>query len=538
MSLARKRNRPEDWGELEPSPVIHISELPEHTLEIDLLKVFEQYGSVRDITIMPQRGQALIEFYDVASAEKAVHRCTESPLVFSNHRVRVHYSTSKHIIQRQAASEPGRDHSDGPMESRVLLFTVYNAQYPITVDVINQIASRHGRVLRIVVFQKTHVQAMVEFKTTDDARNAKQNLNGADIYSGCCSLKIEFARPTKLTVVRNDHETWDFENPNLPMDNGRVRASAGRANVSLLGRFVRNFENGRSQNGDALGYREGYSRQGTSLPLGAPGGTLLDQLGLSVHPSLAGISAADGPNLPFTSTAVVMVYGLDSSRMNCDRLFNLLCLYGNVIRIKFLRTKEGSAMAQMGDVISADRAIRNLSEIPLLGNKMQIRPSKQLVILDVPKPFELPDGSPSFKDYTGSRENRYINPEKASKNRIYPPSNTLHYWNCPPGFSSTEVSQVFVDAGATAPVRIAEFFTSNERSSSGLVEWNDIADAVNSLAYANHFSIPNSKGRFPFILKLSFSNAPVQDRSHTGSRRPVSHNLKKANSPVVESGYR
>lgn len=70
--MNRKRTRPEDWGDPEPSPVIHISELPEHTLEIDLLRLFEMYGSVKDIAMIPQKGQALVEFNDMACAEKVV----------------------------------------------------------------------------------------------------------------------------------------------------------------------------------------------------------------------------------------------------------------------------------------------------------------------------------------------------------------------------------------------------------------------------------------------------------------------------------
>lgn len=31
--------------------------------------------------------------------------------------------------------------------------------------------------------------------------------------------------------------------------------------------------------------------------------------------------------------AVMMVYGLNHEKMNCDRLFNLLCLFGNVVRV-------------------------------------------------------------------------------------------------------------------------------------------------------------------------------------------------------------
>lgn len=33
---------------------------------------------------------------------------------------------------------------------------------------------------------------------------------------------------------------------------------------------------------------------------------------------------------------VVMVYGIDQTNFNCDKLFNLLCLYGNCERVRFI----------------------------------------------------------------------------------------------------------------------------------------------------------------------------------------------------------
>ena len=32
--------------------------------------------------------------------------------------------------------------------------------------------------------------------------------------------------------------------------------------------------------------------------------------------------------------SVLMVYGLNAEKMNCQRLFNLFCLYGNVVRVR------------------------------------------------------------------------------------------------------------------------------------------------------------------------------------------------------------
>lgn len=61
-------------------------------------------------------------------------------------------------------------------------------------EVIYTICHPHGTVLRIVIFKKNGVQAMVEFDSVDSATRARDNLNGCDIYSACCTLKIDYAK--------------------------------------------------------------------------------------------------------------------------------------------------------------------------------------------------------------------------------------------------------------------------------------------------------------------------------------------------------
>lgn len=51
---------------------------------------------------------------------------------------------------------------------------------------------------------------MVEFASVDQAQQAKDALNGADIYTGCNTLKIEYSRATSLNVYKNDEETFDY----------------------------------------------------------------------------------------------------------------------------------------------------------------------------------------------------------------------------------------------------------------------------------------------------------------------------------------
>lgn len=42
-----------------------------------------------------------------------------------------------------------------------------------------------------------------------------------------------------------------------------------------------------------------------------------------------------GPPSSSQQGAVVMVYGLNMAKLNCERLFNLFCLYGNVVRVSY-----------------------------------------------------------------------------------------------------------------------------------------------------------------------------------------------------------
>lgn len=48
--------------------------------------------------------------------------------------------------------------------------------------------------------------------------------------------------------------------------------------------------------------------------------------------------------------------------------------------------------------------------------------SKQNFLSEVTNPYSLPDHSPSFKEYTGSKNNRFLSLAQACKNRIQPPS--------------------------------------------------------------------------------------------------------------------
>lgn len=197
--------------------------------------------------------------------------------------------------------------STPPIESHILLLTIYNAQYPITVDVIHQVTNRHGKVLRIVIFRKTGVQAMVEFSSVAEARETKRHINGADIYSGCCSLKVEYAKQTRLKVVRNCLDSWDYENPNLMEETVNVGRPAA---ASLLGKF----------DVDLMKRSDAFVQPGNMATV--PPNSILS--------ALAMVAAGQQPpapqgtfNYPETGdragSPVIMIYNLNMAYANCDR---------------------------------------------------------------------------------------------------------------------------------------------------------------------------------------------------------------------------
>uniref|UniRef100_A0A2M4CS96 Putative heteroproteinous nuclear ribonucleoprotein l n=1 Tax=Anopheles darlingi TaxID=43151 RepID=A0A2M4CS96_ANODA len=401
--------------------------------------------------------------------------------------------------------EPRRKRDVATRPNHILLFTILNPIYPITVDVLYTICHPNGQVQRIVIFKKNGVQAMVEFDSIESATRAKDSLNGCDIYSGCCTLKIDYAKPEKLNVYKNDSDSsWDYT-----------------LEPALLGA------------GGGNGFPPNFSPPDFHPSENWKPATAGTHAGLMKDPPLP----RNGPTNFIQPTqqqgAVMMVYGLDNGTANTDKLFNLFCLYGNVVRqqetemgtteseeeiqngsstrIKFLKTKEGTAMVQMGDAIAVERCVQHLNNIPI-GNdgKIQIAFSKQNFLSEVTNPYTLPDHTPSFKEYTGSKNNRFLSLTQASKNRIQPPSKILHFFNTPPGLTDEQLIQAF-GMNDCHPSQVRMFPLKSERSSSGLVEFPSVALAVQAIMKCNHTAIDHKGTKFPFIMKLCFSSSKTMN---------------------------
>ncbi|XP_014661989.1 PREDICTED: heterogeneous nuclear ribonucleoprotein L-like isoform X2 [Priapulus caudatus] len=497
-----------------PSVVLHVRGLSERAMEQDLMDAVQHFGPVTHIHMMPRKRQALVEFQDIQAARSCVMYCQNNQIFVAGQPAFFNYSTSQRIERQHGAD------FEKNKPNQVLLMTILNPAYPITTDVVQKICAQFGEVQRIVIFKKNGVQAMVEFDSVDSATCAMQQLNGADIYSGCCTIKIEFAKPTRLNVFKNDNDSWDYTQPNLGKYGQQVSETpAPPRRAPLLQEPPQGGRMRDDRRGPMAPYDD-YGGDGGGYG-GIPGGPPGRRPGFGPVPDRGYGPPVDRYSNPAQGIggspqgAVVMVYGLNPDKVNCDRLFNVFCLYGNVLRTKFLKSKPGVAMIQMGDATAVERAIHHLNNTYYFDNKMQIGRSKQAYLNDVPQPYTLPDGSTSFKDYMGSRNNRFTSVEQANKNRIQSPSKVVHFYNVPFGITEEQVKKLFEEVEAIPPDKVIVFPAKSERSASGLAEWERPEGAFEALVIANHMQVPNPNGKFPYTLKLCFSSVPRgSDQKH------------------------
>ncbi|XP_053239513.1 heterogeneous nuclear ribonucleoprotein L-like [Podarcis raffonei] len=464
------------------SPVVHVRGLCESVVEADVVEVLEKFGTICYVMMISFKRQALVEFEDIESAKKCVTFALSEPLYIAGQQAFFNYSTSKRITRPENTNSV----SGG---NKVLLLSIQNPLYPITVDVLYTVCNPVGKVKRIVIFKKNAIQALVEFKSVLCAQKAKAALNGADIYAGCCTLKIEYAKSTQLNVIRNDNCSWDYTKPYLGRDRGE-----GSQRQALLGEHHSSFRH------------DGYGSRGPLLPL--PSRSQMasrDTPELVAYPlPQASSSYMYGGN---TSGSVVMVTGLHQQKMNCSRIFNLFCLYGNIEKVKFMRSIPGTALVEMGDEYAVERAVTHLNNITLFGKRINVCVSKQNSVIPS-QLFELKDGTSSSKDFTMSKNNRFTNAGQASKNIIQPPSCVLHYHNVPLCVTEDTFVKLCDDHKVLRFIKHKVFDPKpSAKTLSGLLAWECKTHAMEALSVLNHYQIKDPNGSDPYTLKLCFSTS-------------------------------
>lgn len=127
-------------------------------------------------------------------------------------------------------------------ESNVLLASVENMQYAVTLDVLRTVFEAFGTVQKIAIFEKNAgFQALIQYPDVATAVVAKEALEGHSIYDGgYCKLHLSYSRHTDLNVKVNNDRSRDYTSPNpgllpnQPSDLGQ-QPSAFQATVPAVG---------------------------------------------------------------------------------------------------------------------------------------------------------------------------------------------------------------------------------------------------------------------------------------------------------------
>uniref|UniRef100_A0A8C3A2M5 Heteroous nuclear ribonucleoprotein L like n=1 Tax=Cyclopterus lumpus TaxID=8103 RepID=A0A8C3A2M5_CYCLU len=441
--------KPEDSHRISPSPVVHVRGLCEAVVEADLIDALEKFGSICYVMMMPFKRQALVEFSTVESADRCVSCGAKEPVYIAGQQAYFNYSTSKRITRPTNADNPNSG-------NKVLLLSIQNPLYPITTDVLYTVCNPIGSVLRIVIFKRNGIQAM----------------------------------PTRLNVIKNDNESWDYTKPYLVRrDRGK-----GRQRQAILGEHPSSYSD------------NGYGSPCPLLPL--PGNSRYKLTSADVPDMVSyPLPQSSSSYSAHTSSSVAMVSGLHSSKMNCTRIFNLFCLYGNIEKVKFMKSVPGTALVEMGDEYAVDRAITHLNSIKVFGKRLNVCVSKQHAVIPS-QVFELEDGSSSYKDFAMTRNNRFSSAGQASKNIIQPPSAVLHYYNVPPCISQEHLLRLCTEHDVPGFVKFKMFDAKpSSKTISGLLEFDSKTEAVEVLTVLNHYQIRIPNGSNPYTLKLCFSTS-------------------------------
>ncbi|KAK3161305.1 hypothetical protein QOZ80_1BG0075450 [Eleusine coracana subsp. coracana] len=209
------------------------------SVSVDVLHlVFSAFGFVHKIATFEKASgyQALIQFSDAETATSAKDaldgRCIPSyllPELDGACTLRISYSAHS-VLNVKYQSRRSRDFTNpylpfldsgsddsGPdgkkqeAESNILLASIENMQYVVTIDVLHEVFSAFGFVQKIAIFEKNGFQALIQYPDIQTAVAAKEALEGHSIYEGgYCKLHLAFSRHTELNVKIDNERGRDY----------------------------------------------------------------------------------------------------------------------------------------------------------------------------------------------------------------------------------------------------------------------------------------------------------------------------------------
>uniref|UniRef100_A0A673CRY2 Polypyrimidine tract-binding protein 1 n=1 Tax=Sphaeramia orbicularis TaxID=375764 RepID=A0A673CRY2_9TELE len=486
-----------------PSRVVHVRKLPNDINEAEVIGLGLPFGKVTNLLMLKGKNQAFLELNSEECAQTMVSYYSSVTPVIRNHPIYMQYSTHKELktdnspnqVRAQAALQAVNAlHGDAgsvagaTAQSPVLRVIVENLFYPVTLDVLHQIFSKFGTVLKIITFTKNNqFQALIQYADGMTAQHAKLSLDGQNIYNACCTLRISFSKLTSLNVKYNNDKSRDYTRPDLPTADSQpsidhqTMAAAAFAAPGIISA---------TPYGGAHAFPPTFAIQQAGKYKNLVSGLWLKYLPFLTRLGLSGLHASGGHN-------VLLVSNLNPESVTPHCLFILFGVYGDVMRVKILFNKKENALIQMSDGTQAQLAMSHLNGQRLHGRAMRVTLSKHTT---VQLPREGHEDQGLTKDYSNSPLHRFKKPGSKNYSNIFPPSATLHLSNIPPSVVEDDLRRLFASSGAT--VKAFKFFQKDRKMA--LIQMGSVEEAIESLIeFHNHDLGENHH------LRVSFSKSTI-----------------------------
>uniref|UniRef100_A0A8C1Y7Q4 Polypyrimidine tract-binding protein 1 n=1 Tax=Cyprinus carpio TaxID=7962 RepID=A0A8C1Y7Q4_CYPCA len=445
-----------------PSRVLHVRKVPIEVSEAEVISLGVPFGKVTNLLMLKGKNQAFIEMASEEAAITMVNYYTTATPHVRNQPVYIQYSNHRELktdnllnqgraqaaLQAVNAVHSGNmslsgtaTASDGgmmPGQSPVLRLIVENLYYPVSLEVLHQIFSKFGTVLKIITFTKNNqFQALLQYADPMNAHHAKVALDGQNIYNGCCTLRVEFSKLTSLNVKYNNDKSRDFTRLDLPSGDGQPTLDPTMQTAFGAPGIISSPYPGAAGFAPAIGFHQaGLSMQ--TMP-GALGPLTIPSSAMTGRMTIHGMA-------PTTIHSVLLVSNLNPDNISPHGLFILFGVYGDVHRVKILFNKKENALIQMADATQAQLAMSHLNGQRLYGKVIRVTISKHQT---VQLPREGQEDQGLTKDFSGSPLHRFKKPGSKNFQNIFPPSATLHLSNIPPSTTDDFLKDLFAGSGYT-----------------------------------------------------------------------------------------
>ncbi|XP_014811904.1 PREDICTED: polypyrimidine tract-binding protein 3 isoform X1 [Calidris pugnax] len=505
----KKKNLKRDRSPCSPSRVLHLRQIPSDVTEAEVISLGLPFGKVTNLLMLKGRSQAFLEMASEEAAVSMVNYYTPAVAQLRHQPVYIQYSNHRELktdnlpnrarvkaaLQAVNAMQSGNlavsaDREVLPSQGSVLRIIVENLFYPVTLEMLYQVFSKFGSVLKIVTFTKNNqFQALLQYADPMNAFYAKMGLDGQNMYTACCTLRVDFSKLTSLKVKYNNDKSRDFTRFDLPSGNGHppleppIPAAYGTHNV-IFPPYI-----GAAGFPPAMGFAQGA---GLSVPA-LPGG--LGSLAVTT-PAVPGHMTAPGAaGVPGNS--VLLVTNLNPEVITPDGLFILFGVYGDVHRVKIMFKKKENALVQMADANQAQLAINYLNGQRLYGRVLRATFSKHQA---VQLPCEGQQDQGLTKDYSNSPLHRFRKPGSKNFQNVFPPSATLHLANIPPSVTVDDLKNLFENVGFT--VKALRFLQKDGKMA--LIQLRSVEEALHALIELHNYDFGENHH-----LRISFSRCTV-----------------------------